>query len=181
MIRQRRRRGRLAAAGIIGIMLAAMVGVAHGSVYYSTSFGGDNGDGTSIWHYTFSVTPTRSFTDLWIYFPYDYFLDLSNPVAGPGWDAAGTTAPIAAHLFNGFYLAVNAQEQRAGVKVEGFSVDTVAPLPLALAYELYNGSDPVETGLTAVPEPATWQLLGFFGPLLFCLRRGRSAASRSIH
>ena len=131
-MKPQQRRGSSIVAAIIGFMLAGVVGVAHGSVYYSTSFGGDNGDGNSIWKYTFSVTPTRSFTDLWIYFPYDYFLDLSNPAAGPGWDAAGTTAPIAAQLFNGFYLAVNAQEQRAGVKVEGFSVETVAPLPLVL-------------------------------------------------
>ena len=177
------RRGRIA-AGIIGIMLAGMVGMAHGSVYYSTSFGGDNGDGNSIWQYTFAVTPTTVFKELWVYFPYGYFLDLSNPLAGAGWDATGTTAPNAnaAPPFNGYYLAINALAQPAGVKVDGFSVETVAPGPLALTYALYDGvnPDPVETGLTTVPEPATWQLFGIFGPLLFYIRRRKSAASRPL-
>ena len=171
MARQRLRSALL--AGVIGLMLA---GVAQASVLYSTTWMEDNGDGNSIWKYSFTVLPTQDFTDLLVMFQYDYFLDLYSPVAGTGWDTTGTSAPIP-YVANGYFVASNSLVQPAGTPVYGFSVLTVAlssPKPPAVHYELYNGAtlSPVESGDTIpTPEPSTYLLvlLGFGG--LVRLRR----------
>lgn len=172
-------------ATVIGIMLMGLVGAAHGTVKYTATDMGPNGDGMYIWQYDYFVTASQPFTDFYITFAYDnyYSLSLNNLISdtplpsNPDW-AISLTLTGPATYQNGVYNAViNSGSQGPGEVISGFSVQFVSATPTDQSYVIYDNrnaenSIQVESDTTVpTPEPSTWMLLTLSLGTIFFARR----------
>ena len=182
-MKQKRWRSGLMAM-VMSLMFVGLTGAAHGSVQYTASDRGPNGDGRDIWQYDYFVTSSQPFTDFYVTFAYSNYDSLSltdlissaNLPANPDW-AISLTPTNSVSYQDGVYNAVIASgSQGAGQTISGFSVQFVSAAPTDQTYSIYNNSGEstlVEAGATvATPEPTTWALMVIsLGTLLIARRR----------
>ena len=161
-------------------LLVALMGNAYGSVSYTATDVGPNGDGMELWQYDFSIlnsTADKNFNEFFVYFDYGLCFSLNDLSTNPQWTTAvvepylnGNSDPVPG-FFNAQIISGNRGPDESA---SGFSVQFVSSAPSVQIYEFYDGGNLMESGTSTVattPEPTTWVLLSLSLGTVFALRR----------